>query len=339
MGMVSVAVAHIATAQSVDSTPNGQGFLAIPAGTARFTFVDSRGRADRPIMVHSHRPAACAHQCPILIVMHGNTRDAASYRNHWVRWADEQGFVVLAPEFNRQDWPGSRSYNQGDMAAQVNPALWSYSVVEHLFDAVRTTQTHYRLFGHSAGAQFVHRFLFALPHNRASMALMANAGWYTLPEWREGRAAFIWPHSLVGARVGEQGVRSALSKQVVVLLGEADTHSADPDLDQAAGSRAQGPHRLARGLFFWEEVHKVAQELGVTLPWSLVRVPGVGHDAKGMTDAAARVLQGSVAQPPQSSTLTMALPMPISAAPEIRPAQMASQPSTHLRCPALPAVL
>jgi poly(3-hydroxybutyrate) depolymerase len=281
------------TAQSTNVGVPETGTLAVPAGTASFIFRDQRGRPDRPITVHSHRPTACGAHCPILFVMHGNTRNAAGYRDHWVPWADTLGLVILAPEFNRQDWPGSRSYNQGDMAAQANPAMWSYSVIEHLFDAVRTTQTCYRIFGHSAGAQFVHRFLVALPNNRASLALMANAGWYTLPEWREDRASFQWPHSLVGARVGEAGVRAALYKPAVVLLGEADNNPSVSDLDQAAGSRAQGPHRLARGLYYWEQVNAVAHEMGITLPWALVRVPGVGHDAKGMTDAAARFMQSS----------------------------------------------
>ena len=269
--------------------------LPVPAGTGSFTFQDVRGRPDLPITVFSHRPAQCAADCPFLFVMHGNTRNAAGYRDHWVPWADALGLVVLAPEFNRRDWPGSRRYNQGDMAAQADPERWSYSVVEHLFDAVRTTQTHYRIFGHSAGAQFVHRLLYALPHNRASLALMANAGWYTLPEWRQGRAAFPWPHSLVGARVGEKGARAALGKPVVLLLGEADHNTDDADLDQAAGSQAQGLHRLARGLFYWDQVRALADESGAALPWTLVRVPGVGHDAKGMTDAAARYLRGEAA--------------------------------------------
>jgi pimeloyl-ACP methyl ester carboxylesterase len=291
---VSAAIASSSAASAV-VVPAAMPAVAVPPGTGSFTFRDARGRPDLPITVFSHRPAQCAADCPILFVMHGNTRNAAGYRDHWVSWADALGFVVLAPEFTRRDWPGSRRYNQGDMAAQADPQRWSFSVVEHLFDAVRTTQTHYRIFGHSAGAQFVHRLLYALPHNRASLVLVANAGWYTLPEWREGKAAYPWPHSLVGARVGEQGARAALGKPVVLLLGEADHKTDDADLDQAPGSQAQGPHRLARGLFYWDQIRALAAESGVGLAWTLVRVPGVGHDAKAMTDAAAPFMRGEAA--------------------------------------------
>ena len=272
-------------------TPAARAALDIPVGTHSVVFQDSRGRPDRPITVHTHRPSRCVAACPILFVMHGNTRNAAAYRDHWVPWADTLGLMVLAPEFNRRDWPGSRSYNQGDMAAQADPAMWSYSVVEHLFDAVRTTHAHYLIFGHSAGAQFVHRLLMALPNNRARLAMIANAGWYTLPEWREGRAAYPWPHSLLRARVGENAAAALLRKPVWLLLGESDTGTADADLDQAPGSQAQGPNRLSRGLYYLDQVQGLARELQFPLPWTLIRVPGVGHDAKGMTDAAARELQ------------------------------------------------
>lgn len=273
-------------------SPAAWASLDIPVGTHSVVFQDGRGRPDRPITVHTHRPAPCvAAACPILVVMHGNTRNAAAYRDHWVPWADTLGLMVLAPEFNRRDWPGSRSYNQGDMAAQADPAMWSYSVVEHLFDAVRTTQAHYLIFGHSAGAQFVHRLLMALPNNRARLAMIANAGWYTLPEWREGRAAYPWPHSLLRARVGEAGATALLRKPVWLLLGESDTGTRDADLDQAPGSQAQGPNRLSRGLYYLDQVQGLARELQSPWPWTLIRVPGVGHDAKGMTDAAARELQ------------------------------------------------
>lgn len=261
--------------------------LDVPPGTSQFTFTDIRGRAETPITVFSHRPASCDASCPILFVMHGNTRNAAAYLSHWVAWAEASGVLVLAPQFGGRDWPGSRSYNQGDVGASAEPARWSFSVIEHLFDAVRTTQKDYRIFGHSAGAQFVHRLLFLLPDNRASVALMANAGWYTLPQWLESQTPFAWPHSMRASRTGERGVRAALAKQVVLLLGEADIQESAPDLDQSAASRAQGPHRLARGEHFFSMAQRAAAELGLPLNWRLVRVPGVGHDAKGMSRAAA----------------------------------------------------
>jgi hypothetical protein len=46
-----------------------------------------------------------------------------------------------------------------------------------------------------------------------------------------------------------------------------------------------------RGLFFLDQAQRLAQELQSPFPWTLLPVPGVGHDAKGMTDAAARALK------------------------------------------------
>ena len=271
--------------------------IEVPMGTSSFTFADARGRVDRPMTVYSHRPAQCRAECPIQFVMHGNSREAKNYRDYWIQAADTHGFIVLAPEFSRQNWPGSRSYNQGDVAASPDPSRWSYSAVEHLFDEVRGSHTHYRIFGHSAGAQFVHRLLALLPDNRVNQAVIANAGWYTLPEWRADRVSYSWPHSLHQSRTGEAGARALLGKPVLLMLGENDVDPNDPDLDQAPGSRAQGRNRLERGQHFLQQALEVGASLGLTLPWRLVRVPETGHSGKGMSEAAARELY---AQPPNA---------------------------------------
>ena len=38
------------------------------------------------------------------------------------------------------------------------------------------------MFGHSAGGQFVHRFVQFKPNSRVNYAISANAGWYTVPD-------------------------------------------------------------------------------------------------------------------------------------------------------------
>src|SRR6185437_7943207 len=192
----------------------------IAPGKSSFEFVDDRGRPDRPVKVYTYRPAACDAACPIQFVIAGVHRNAGGYRDYWVGAADKYRFIVLAPDFSL--WPHAAAYNLGDVQAQPDPAKWSFSVIEHLFDAVRTTQADYRIFGHSAGGQFVHRMLLFLPDNRACAMVSANPGWYTMPEWRTQDAKDPFPYSLVGARVGEGELRRALARRYVLMLGTAD---------------------------------------------------------------------------------------------------------------------
>ena len=63
---------------------------------------------------------------------------------------------------------------------------WTFSLIKSVFDTVRkdtgSSRTKYDMWGHSAGAQFVHRYVTFMPDTRVDRAVSANAGWYTLPD-------------------------------------------------------------------------------------------------------------------------------------------------------------
>ena len=66
---------------------------------------------------------------------------------------------------------------------------WSFGVIERVFDCVKNAlglnAESYGFYGHSAGSQFVHRFLYFMPENRAHLIVAANAGWYTMPTFEQ----------------------------------------------------------------------------------------------------------------------------------------------------------
>lgn len=264
----------------------------VPSGKWSFVFTDRRGQADRPVRVYTYRPRQCDSACPMLFVLHGAKRNASDYRDHWELAADRYGFLVVAPEFAGKFWPRAAAYSLGDVAGNADREKWSYSVIEHLFDEMRDGQAGYRIFGHSAGAQFVQRFLFLRPDNRASLAIVANAGWYAMPEWRKDRKAAPWPYSFVESPAGEAAVRAALAKKVILMLGEADT-AADADLEQGEEAMKQGANRVERGENFLGAATTAARELGVKLGWELSYVPKVGHDGAAMSRAAADLAWGT----------------------------------------------
>jgi pimeloyl-ACP methyl ester carboxylesterase len=214
-------------------------------------------------------------------------------RDNFELAADRHGFLVVAPEFSEKHWPKAADYNLGRVADEKDRRLWTYSVIERLFDEMRDGQKDYRLFGHSAGAQFVHRMALLMPENRASVVVAANAGWYLMPEWRKDKDAFKYPHSLVGSPGGEGELRTALGRRLVVLLGEQDTKTDDPDLDKSEGSMKQGANRFERGEAFFAAATGAARDLGAKLAWELAYVPGAGHDASKMARAAADHLAGT----------------------------------------------
>lgn len=268
--------------------------IAIPEGKGVITFRDVRGHADRELVVHTYRPVRCDARCPLQFVLHGVSRNAQGYRDYWVEAAERHGFVVVAPLFTREAWGGAAAYNLGGVDATDERSRWAFAAIEHLFDEIADGRKEYRLFGHSAGGQFVHRFLYFVPNNRVSVAVAANAGWYTTPEWRKDKGVFPWPHSLAQARVGEKEARRALGQRLVVMLGDADTDPNAQDLDRSPGSLAQGANRLERGRYFHRLSSALARDINADFRWDLVIVPGVAHSGRRMSAAAAEHLYGAV---------------------------------------------
>jgi pimeloyl-ACP methyl ester carboxylesterase len=263
---------------------------AIPPGKWSFVFTDARGRADRPMRVYTYKPRKCDEKCPLVFVLHGETRDASAYRDLWEIPADRFGLVVVAPEFAERHWAGAAGYNLGDVERQDDREKWAFSAIEHLFDEVREGRTGYRIFGHSAGAQFIQRMMLFRPDHRAAVAVAANPGWYTMPEWRKDRKPEPFPYSLLESRAGERELRQALERRFVLMVGEKDTDPDDRNLNRTPGALKQGAHRLERAETFFKAATAAAAELGVKLAWELMEVPNTAHDAAAMSRQAAEIV-------------------------------------------------
>ena len=260
----------------------------VPSGKWSFNFVDAKGRPDRPVKVYTYRPRQCDSNCPIVFVLAGHKRDASQYRAYWELASDRWGFIVIAPEFLA--WPKAAAYNLGDLAQQPDREKWAFSAIEHLFDEVRVDQKDYRIFGHSAGGQFVQRMLLFRPDNRAAVMVAANPGWYTMPEWRKEKIADPFPYSAVASRAGENEIRQALAKRFVLMVGEADVDPDDEGTMQQKPVLNQGDSSIDRGETFIKTATEVAHDLGVKLAWELVELPAGTRDAENISKAAAQML-------------------------------------------------
>lgn len=269
---------------------------AVPAP---FVFNDWAGP---PLPVWYAVPDEVTPATPVVFVMHGVGRDADRYRDEWAGLARDNRFIVIVPEFSQADFPGSGGYNTGYFAAQNGTPrprnLWSYAAIEPLFDEARrrfgTKVPRYTLYGHSAGAQFVHRFVMLMPEARIEQAIAANAGWYMMPD-----LAADFPYGAKGAPVHPVTLEAALGKPLTVLLGTEDNDPASPNLRTTPEANRQGPHRYARGLAFHAAGRDAAARMEVPFGWRVENVPGVGHSNGLMAQAAARLIAARAGQPPE----------------------------------------
>jgi len=257
----------------------------VPSGKWSFAFNDAKGRPDRPVKVYTYRPRQCDSTCPIIFVLAGAKRDASAYRTHWELAADRHGFIVIAPEFLA--WPKAALYNAGDVAAQPDREKWAFSVIEHLFDEVNAGQKDYRIFGHSAGGQFVQRMLLLRPDNRAAVMVAANPGWYSLPEWRKDKGVDPFPYSLLNTPAGEAEVRQALGKRFILMVGDNDVDPDEEKLTESAPAKKQGASAVERGENFFKAANAAAAELGVKLAWELVELPANVQGGEALSKLAA----------------------------------------------------
>lgn len=260
------------------------------SNAGRFVFTGWEG-PDLP--VYYQLPDRVAPDTPVVFVMHGVNRDADRYRDEWAALARQHGFIAVVPQFSRENFPGSRGYNTGYFSEEDGTPrpreLWSFAVIEPLFDEVRrrfgSDDARYTIYGHSAGAQFVHRFVTFMPEARIDMAIAANAGWYTMPDPR-----IAFPYGLADTPVDEEGLKRALGKPLTIMLGTSDTDRNDPNLRKTPEADAQGPHRFARGQAYLAAGKTAADQRDAPSGWRVVKVPGIGHSNAGMAAAAAPLI-------------------------------------------------
>lgn len=103
---------------------------------------------------------------PMLMVFHGVDRNAEDYRNHARGLGDRHGALVVAPEFDKERFPG-RKYQLGGLRRDkrsntISPREeWTWSLVPQIAVEIRRREGRgdmpYYLIGHSAGGQFVGR--------------------------------------------------------------------------------------------------------------------------------------------------------------------------------------
>lgn len=267
-----------------------------PTGAHQFDYTDKGPRGTVTIDVPTVAGSACATKpCPLVIAMHGVTRNAVQTRDNWLTIAEEKGLIVVAPHLDRERFP-TRLYQQGGVVGEPDRAKWLYHTIERLYDHLvaegRAEKGGYVLFGHSAGAQFVHRMVLALPEARYKIAITANAGFYTLPTGAAAAGGYPMPYSLEGTPITEAERAKALQRPMLLMLGDQDNDPNHYQLNNSDGAKAQGPHRFARGQFFFAAAEAEAKRLGVPFGWKKIIVPGVDHDNTRMARAAAEAIWG-----------------------------------------------
>jgi hypothetical protein len=267
----------------------------IKTSMGSFMFRDVAGGVARDIRVHYARPSSDIARASIVIAMHGLDRAAAAFRDVLVAGAERNKQIILVPEFDPEQFPGIFAYNFGGVrlppptSAVLPREQWSFGIVDRLFayarSAVNSERTTFELFGNSAGAQFVLRYLALNEAPLVERAVAANCGIYMLPD-----TSIDYPTGMGGIDLDERDLRRFLTRRLIILIGEHDCDRDAHDLPRGEIAKAQGPHRLARGQWYVGHCTDLAARLGVALGWRHEIVPGARHVSQEIYDRASDIL-------------------------------------------------
>ena len=216
-------------------------------------------------------PKNSSSDTPVLVIVHGISRDAEEQITLFQRYADEQKFILLAPRFTKSHYADyqrlgrpARGGFRADLALkQLVQELPFNSIDRGLF-----------LFGYSGGGQFVHRFVMAHPE-LVNSAVVAAPGWYTMPDPKAK-----YPY---GLRVGPNLPSVSLQPDrfahipVLVVVGDKDTER-DENLRRSNKlDRRQGLTRVDRAQRWVAAMNDTAQRHDANTGYRVALLKGVGH--------------------------------------------------------------
>jgi poly(3-hydroxybutyrate) depolymerase len=276
-------------------------------GEGTIEFTGHAPLSDKPITLHYYLPSrGNIKNTRVLFSMHGADRDGAVQVLIWKEFAEAYGFVVLAPEYSKALYD-ENAYQFGGVstsAREFEPApeeRWTYQTIEAIFDYFKketgNTRETYDMYGHSAGGQFVHRFLLAMPNARVGKAIAANAGSWTFPDTSgivdDSGNRHGWPYSVQGTPFATgESLRRFLAKNLIVHLGTADTATSGANVPTSPAALAQGKHRYERGWNFFQASREIATRMQCPFNWKIVEVEGIGHAGRSMVYGKSRVVNG-----------------------------------------------
>ena len=272
-----------------DNNKNPEGVLT--NGHGKFTYNSYSPLKDKPLSVYYSISEGDMSTMPIIFVFPGTNRDADNYIVPWIEISKRYPCMVFSIEFPEKYYT-SDEYITGNVIDKsgrfVDKEKWSFSLIEPLFEYIKSQtknkSTHYSLFGHSAGSQFVHRYILFNPDAKIEKAIAANAGWYTMPT-----LDVAFPYGLKNTQLSQSDIVKAFKVGLTVHLGEKDNDPNDSSLRKTPEAMAQGAHRYARGLYFYNNSKSIAESKEYHFNWSLKKVANVAHNQAAMAKNAANI--------------------------------------------------
>jgi hypothetical protein len=245
-------------------------------------------------------PMTVPEQPEILVVIHGTPpddqtaeEDAQYYATNWIDFAEEQGYILIVPVFNQADFSSrlgdhALSGYRGLFGREIGADEWVLRLVNAYQQVFDIDDEPFSIYGHSAGGQFVGRFLVTHPES-VKKAVIASAATYPQPNpevaWPFGmgdlHADIEWDADTithVDIVPDKQTWLSATQIPLTVLVGLNDTAELPASL--IPGQKGKNRFTIARN---WvRDMTAFAEENGLESQFQIEIIPGLGHSMSGL---------------------------------------------------------
>ena len=237
-------------------------------------------------------PEEINNQTQVLFIIHGGARDSEKYLDIWKKFTEHKNIILVAPEFKRADYEDYEYLNISDDYGVLNKNLNehlhnSLSIFFSFFKSKYNLEIDtYKLYGHSGGAQFVHRLLLFSDYDNVSSAVIASAGSYTFLNNEN------YPYGLKESNhLSDKKIKRYLSQRVTFLIGNQDIKKFESSKkNNIQGKAMQGNNRFEVGINYFNNLITVSERQKIPLRWKFQIAKGVAHDNEKMSLLASEIL-------------------------------------------------
>jgi dienelactone hydrolase len=220
------------------------------------------------------RPSKPAQDAPVLVSVHGISRNAREHVQTFAQYCSSLGWVVVTPLFPADLFPKYQQLGFARRHARPRPDLALNAILDEITALTGANTEKVYMFGFSGGGQFVHRYAMVNPH-RVIAAALGAPGWYTFPD-----TGAPFPRGLsinakeVGFRLEGESMFGVPTAVFVGTqdLGRDETLNASPKIDDR-----QGRTRPERGRRWIAAMRAAARSRGLDTRYEFRELQGCGH--------------------------------------------------------------
>lgn len=214
-------------------------------------------------------PKTVSTELPPLVSIHGISRNACEHIFQFRDAAEDYGTPVIAPLFTRNDHRRFQRLAAGAAGVRADAAF--DLTLREVAETCGVSFDKIRIFGHSAGGQFAHRYLMAHPERADRLSIFAP-GWYSLPT-----TDYNFPYGVGGKRSPIKSLDRFFDISTQVLVGERDRFRDSSLRKSKKLDLMQGVDRVERANTWVSAMQARAREMTKPNRVELIVIPDAGH--------------------------------------------------------------